>query len=127
MKQLTMFKVICNKNDELDPLAQYIEEYLVEYHFGEDDPLPMKELAGLFSINERLVRKMVNEIRVNGTYYIVGSIKGYYAVKKHEYIDYKMKAKTVNSMNRLVKSNPKMLNSLYLALNELKKEMIDNA
>lgn len=127
MKQLSMFKVLDKESNNLDPLAQVIEEYLVEYHFGEDDPISMKNLAKLFNIRERQVRKLVNQIRTEGTYHIVGSIKGYFAVNKDEYVDHKMKATTVNSMKRLIKSNPKMINSLYYTLNEIKKEMIDNA
>lgn len=123
MKQLTMFKVPKKDVVKLDPLAQFIEEFLVEYHFGEDNGISMSDLAMFFNITTRVVRRQITEIRLYGTYYIVGSVKGYYAVDRDEYVDRKMTNKTVNSMKRLVKINPDLIYLLYSELNEIKKEL----
>lgn len=123
MKQLTMFKDLENKAVKLDKESADIESYLVFFHFGTHKAIPMKKLAGIFNINDRALRRVISNIRMNGEFYIVGSIKGYYAVKRDDFIDNKMKTRTVNSIRRLVKSNPELIGIMYQELNDIKKEL----
>jgi hypothetical protein len=66
--------------------AYDISVYLYEFHRGEQKAITSKNLCNLFHLNDKSLRNMINELRIDGTP-ICSSSKGYfYASSRDEVI-----------------------------------------
>lgn len=128
MKQISIFEVDINEDlleseKGLTELENKIKRYVYLHFRGKENGILMKDLAERFNISEREVRDVMANVTEKSIIDFDSGPTGYFACKPGERRDSHRIRRTIGSVRRIIKGNPKMLELFYDELNTIREEM----
>ena len=107
----------------LSKLENDVKRYVYKNYRGKKNAIAMKDLANEFNISKREVRDVMANITEKSIIDFDSGANGYFACKPGELRDSHRIKRTLGSVRRIVKGNPKMLKLFFKELNMIRKEL----